>query len=164
MPSMDIVSRADMQEIDNAVNNAIREISTRYDFRKTKSEIELDKKNKVLHIVTEDEMGMNSIGEILIGHFTKRKIDPKFLDFKEIQETMSLREVKRDVAIREGLPKETCQKIVKMIKGMKLKVQPAIQENQVRVTGNKIDDLQTVMKFLKEQDLDAPLQFVNLKR
>ena len=164
MSSMDIVSRVDLQEIDNAVNNTVREVATRYDFRKSSTKIELDRKDKVIRMVTEDDMKMEALREMLVAHCVRRNLDPKCLEFGEIQSTMSMREVKRDVRIREGLSKDTCQKIVRLIKGLKLKVQPAIQEDQVRVTGKQIDDLQGVIKVLKEQDYDVPLQFVNMKR
>jgi uncharacterized protein YajQ (UPF0234 family) len=140
------------------------EVAARYDFRKTKTEITMSKKDKSIHMVTEDDMKMEALREMLIAHCVKRKVDPKFLEFKEIEATLSMREVKRDVVIKEGLSKDTAQRIVKFIKGLKLKVQSAIQEDQVRVTGKQIDDLQAVMKVLKEQDYDVPLQFVNLKR
>ena len=164
MASMDIVSQANLQEIDNAVNNTMREVAARYDFRKTKTEIELNKKDKSIHMVTEDDMKMEALREMLIAHCVKRKVDPKCLAFKDIEATMSMREVKRDVLVKEGLSKDVAQRIVKVIKSLKLKVQSAIQEDQVRVTGKQIDDLQAVMKVLKEQDYDVPLQFVNLKR
>ena len=164
MASMDIVSRVDLQEIDNAVNNTLREVATRFDFRKTNTAIEFDKKNKSLHMVTADDMKMEALREMLIAHCVKRNLDPKCLEFKDIEATMSMREVKRDVVIKEGISKEMAQRIVKQIKGLKLKVQSAIQEDQVRVTGKQIDDLQTVMTVLKDSGYDTPLQFVNLKR
>jgi uncharacterized protein YajQ (UPF0234 family) len=99
---------------------------------------------------------------MLIGQATRFKVDPKCLDLKEIEGT-SHGTVKMDILIKEGIPKETGQKIVKLIKGLKIKVQPAIQDGQVRLTGKKIDDLQEIMRLLKEQDYDIPLQFVNMK-
>ncbi len=99
---------------------------------------------------------------MLIGQCTRLKLDPKCLDFKEIEPT-SHGTAKMDIFIKEGIPKETGQKIVKLIKGLKIKVQPAIQDDQVRITGKKIDDLQEIMRLLKEQDYNIPLQFVNMK-
>ena len=162
MPSLDVVSRVDMQVLDNAINNVKREISTRFDFRNVKSEITFDRKSKNIHIVTGDDWKVKVITEMLIGKCTRLKLDPKCLDLKEIEPT-SHDAVKMDILIKEGIPKETGQKIVKLIKGLKIKVQPAIQDDQVRITGKKIDDLQEIMRLLKEKDYNIPLQFVNMK-
>jgi uncharacterized protein YajQ (UPF0234 family) len=99
---------------------------------------------------------------MLIVQCTRFKVDPKCLDLKPIEATAQ-GAAKMDIVIKEGIPKETAQKIVKLIKGLKLKVQPAIQEDQVRLTGKKIDELQEIMQVLREQDFDIPLQFVNMK-
>ena len=99
---------------------------------------------------------------MLVGQCSRFKLDPKCLEIKEIEPT-SHGTVKVDISIKEGIPKETSQKIVKLIKGLKIKVQPAIQDDQVRLTGKKIDDLQGIMQLLREQDYDIPLQFVNMK-
>lgn len=162
MPSVDVVSKVDLQSLDNAINNVKREISTRYDFKNVKSEIIFDRKAKSIHVVTGDDWKVKSIKEMLIGQCTRVKLDSKCLDFKEIEPT-SHDTVKLDILIKEGIPKETSQKIVKLIKGLKIKVQPTIQDEQVRITGKKIDDLQEIMRLLKEQDYNIPLQFVNMK-
>ena len=162
MPSVDVVSKVDLQALDNAINNVKREISTRFDFKNIKSEITFDRKAKYIHIITGDDWKVNAVTEILIGQCSRFKIDPKCLDLKKIEPTTD-DTVKMDILIKEGIPKETGQKIVKLIKGLKIKVQPAIQDNQVRLTGKKIDDLQEIMRLLKEQDYDIPLQFVNMK-
>jgi len=162
MPSVDVVSRVDLQALDNAINNVKREISTRFDFKNVKSEITFDRKAKFIHIVTGDDWKVKTVTEMLIGQCTRLKVDPKCLDSKEIEPT-SQGTVKIDIIIKEGIPKETCQKIVKLIKGLKIRVQPAIQDDQVRLTGKKIDDLQEIMRLLKEQDYNIPLQFVNMK-
>jgi len=162
MPSVDVVSRVDLQALDNAINNVKREISTRFDFKNMKSEITFDRKAKCIHIVTGDDWKVKAVTEMLIGQCTRLKLDPKCLDLKEIEST-SHGAAKMDILIKEGIPKETGQKIVKLIKGLKIKVQPAIQDDQVRITGKKIDDLQEIMRLLKEQDYDIPLQFVNMK-
>ncbi|MDD4875768.1 MAG: YajQ family cyclic di-GMP-binding protein [Dehalococcoidales bacterium] len=162
MPSVDVVSKADLQLLYNAINNVKREISTRYDFKNVKSEITFDQKAKCIHIATEDDWKAKAVTEILIGQCTRFKLDPKCLDHKKIEST-SHNSVKMDIIIKEGIPKETGQKIVKLIKSLKLKVQPVIQDDQVRITGKKIDDLQEIMQLLKEQDYDIPLQFVNMK-
>ncbi len=162
MPSFDIVSKIDMQELDNAINNTTKEVATRYDFRNSKTTITLDKKEKMLHLVTADEMKMNALKEMLQSHCIRRKIDIKSLEFKDIEPT-SQTMLKRDVKVNEGVSKEIAQKIVKIIKGLNIKVQAAIQDEQVRVTGKKIDDLQVVIQTLNAQDLGIPLQYVNMK-
>ena len=162
MPSVDVVSKVNLQALDNAINNVKREISTRFDFKNVKSEITFDRKAKYIHIVTGDDWKVKVVTEMLIGQCTRLKMDPKCLDFKEMEPT-SHGTVKMDILIKEGIPKETGQKIVKLIKGLKIKVQPAIQDDQVRITGKKIDDLQEIMMLLKEQDYNIPLQFVNMK-
>jgi len=162
MPSVDVVSKVDLQALDNAINNVKREISTRFDFKNVKSEITFDRKAKYIHIVTGDDWKVKAVTEMLIGQCTRLKVDSKCLDLKEIEST-SHGTVKVDILIKEGIPKEICQKIVKFIKGLKIKVQPAIQDDQVRITGKKIDDLQEIMRLLKEQGYNIPLQFVNMK-
>jgi len=162
MPSVDVVSKVNLQALDNAINNVKREISTRFDFKNVKSEITFDRKAKYIHIVTGDDWKVKVVTEMLIGQCTRLKMDPKCLDFKEMEPT-SHGTVKMDILIKEGIPKETGQKSVKLIKGLKIKVQPAIQDDQVRITGKKIDDLQEIMMLLKEQDYNIPLQFVNMK-
>jgi len=162
MPSVDVVSKVDLQALDNAINNTKREISTRFDFKNVKSEITFDRKAKYIHIVTGDDWKVKAVTEMLIGQCTRLKVDSKCLDLKEIEPT-SHGTVKVDILIKEGIPKETSRKIVKFIKGLKIKVQPAIQDDQVRLTGKKIDDLQEIMRLLKEQGYNIPLQFVNMK-
>jgi uncharacterized protein YajQ (UPF0234 family) len=162
MPSVDVVSRTDLQALDNAINNVKREISTRFDFKNVKSEITLDRKDKYIHIITGDDLKVKAVKEMLISQCARFKVDPKCLDFKGIEPT-SHGTAKMDVQIKQGIPKETCQKIVKLIKSLKIKVQSTIQDEQVRLTGKKIDDLQEIMRLLREQDYNIPLQFVNMK-
>ncbi len=162
MPSVDVVSKVNLQALDNAINNVKREISTRFDFKNVKSEITFDRKAKCIHIVTGDDWKVKAVTEMLLGQCTRLNLDPKCLDLKEIEPT-SHGTAKRDISVKEGIPKETCQKIVKLIKGLKIKVQPAIQDDQVRLTGKKIDDLQEIMRLLKEQNYNIPLQFTNMK-
>ncbi len=162
MPSVDIVSSVDLQSLDNAVNNVKREIATRFDFRSVKSEVTYDRKAKSIHIVSGDEWKVKTVSDMLISQAVRQKVDPKSLDFGEI-DTVSTTVAKRDVQIREGISKETGQKIVKFIKGLNLKVQPALMDDKVRVTGKKIDDLQSIMRLLREQTYDVPLQFNNMK-
>lgn len=162
MPSLDIVNEVDLQEVDNAVNNTKKEVATRYDFRQSNTEIEFNRKEKTISLQTADDMKMQALHDMIIGNFVKRKVDPKCLEFGD-NEGSSSGQVRCKVGLQEGIAKETAQKIVKLIKGMKLKVQPAIQDEQVRVTGKKIDDLREVMAMLKKEDLGIPLQFTNMK-
>jgi cyclic-di-GMP-binding protein len=163
MPTMDIVSIVDTQTLDNAINNVKREIATRYDFRNIVSEISLNRKEKLIQISSGDEMKVKAITESLIGQCTRLKLSPKILDPGKI-ELAGQGTAKRDIHVKAGISKETAQKIVKFIKASGLKVQAAIQDDQIRVTGKQIDDLQEVMRLLLAQDYDVPLQFVNMKR
>ena len=162
MPSFDIVNRVDMQEVDNAVNLTRKIITTRYDFRKSQTEINLNRKEQNIRMITEDTMKMKAVQDELIGSLVKRKVDPKVLDFKEV-EPASKGMLKCEVRLVDGIDMDTARSIVKMIKDLKLKVQAQIQDNQVRVSGKKIDDLQTVIAMLKKSNLKVPLQFVNMK-
>jgi uncharacterized protein YajQ (UPF0234 family) len=163
MPSFDIVSRVDLQEVDNAVNITRKTILARYDFRNSKTEITLDKKNKKILVTTEDDMKLGAVQDALVENLVKRKVDRKSLDPKAA-EPAAHGMIQRELAIKEGVDSETARDIVKMIKERKLKVQAAIQENQVRVTGKKIDDLQEVIQLLRGSAMPIPLQFVNMQR
>jgi uncharacterized protein YajQ (UPF0234 family) len=162
MPSLDVVSTVDLQALANAVNNTKREIATRYDFRGVKTEIDLDQKEKNVHIVSGDEWKIKTVKDMLIGQCVRQKVDPKSLEIGKI-DTVSTSVAKVDIKINEGISKEIGQKIVKYIKGLKIKVQPAILDNKIRITGKQIDDLQEVMRLLNEQEWGVPLQFVNMK-
>ena len=163
MPSFDIVSRIDLQEVDNAVNITRKAILSRFDFRQSKTEITLDKKEKKIRVTTEDDMKMRAVQEGLIENLVKRKVDTKGLEVKPSQ-MAAQGMIQREIAIKEGVDSDTARNIVKMIKDKKLKVQAAIQESQVRVTGKKIDDLQEVIQMLRAVNLPIPLQFVNTQR
>ena len=162
MASFDIVNEMDPQEVDNAVNNVMKEATTRYDFRGLHTEVEFLKNEKKINLVAAESMKLKAVKEMLIKHFIKRGVDPKVLEFGP-EEGTSQGHVKMSVAIKEGISRETAKKIVKEIKNLKLKVQPAIQDDQVRVTGKKIDELQEVIRVLKSKKFDVPLQFVNMK-
>ena len=163
MPSFDIVSRVDLQEIDNAVNITKKTILSRYDFRNSKTEITLDKKEKKILVTTEDDMKLRAVQDSLIENLVKRKVDRKFLELKQT-EAAAHGMIQRELAIKEGVDSDTARSIVKMIKDRKLKVQAAIQDNQVRVTGKKIDDLQEVIQLLRGSPMPIPVQFVNMQR
>ncbi|MHB8859027.1 MAG: YajQ family cyclic di-GMP-binding protein [Thermoleophilia bacterium] len=162
MPSFDIVNKVDLQEVDNAVNNTRKMTQTRYDFRGSKTSIELNRKDSKINILTEDTMKLSAIENELISNLVKRKVDAKAVKFGE-HERAAGDMVKLDAVVIAGIDTDTARKIVKMIKDMKMKVQAAIQEDQVRVTAKKIDDLQKVIAMLKEQDLGVPLQYINMR-
>jgi uncharacterized protein YajQ (UPF0234 family) len=162
MPSFDIVNQIDLQEVDNAVNITKKTVANRYDFRGIETEITLNKKEKSLNLVTGDDMKMRALEEMLNTNLVRRSISAKAFDYGEVEPT-SKGAVKRTVKIRDGIDMDTARDIVKRIKGMKIKVQAQIQDQQVRVTGKKIDDLQSVIAMLKEADLPVPLQYVNMK-
>ena len=163
MPSFDIISRVDFQEVDNAVNITKKAILSRYDFRNSKTAISLDKKEKQIHVMTEDDMKLRAVQDTLIENLVKRKVDRKFLEPRP-SEPAAHGMIQRALAIKDGVDSDTARNIVKMIKDRKLKVQAAIQDNQVRVTGKNIDDLQEVIRLLRGSELPIPLQFVNMQR
>lgn len=164
MPSVDVVSEVDMQEVDNAVNTVLKELQNRYDFRGTKTELELNRKDKTIRVVTEDDMKLRAIKEMLASRFVARKIDPKVLDFSN-EEEASLGMKRVQVKLKEGLEGDDARRVTKLVKESKIKVQASIQGDQVRLQGAKIDDLQTVMQMLRENsEISVPLQFTNMKR
>ena len=162
MASFDIVNEVNAQEVDNAINNTHKEVLTRYDFKGLHTEVEFHKKENRIHIVAAESMKLQAVKDMLIKHFIKRNLEPKALEFGT-EEGTSQGHVKMDVTIKEGIDRETAKKIVKEIKNLKLKVLPAIQDNQVRVSGKKIDELQEVIGHLKSKSFGIPLQFVNMK-
>jgi len=162
MPSFDIVSKVDPQTLENAINTVKKEIQTRFDFRDTKGSIELDKKTNTVHIITENDMRLRQIEDIILTKIVKQQIDATSLDFSN-EAFASGSMIKKDVKVRAGLEKEDGKKIVKLIKDGKMKVTPAIMDDQVRVTAKKIDDLQEVIALLRRAELGIPLQFVNMK-
>ena len=162
MPSFDIVNKIDHQLLDNAINTARKEIITRYDFRDSKSTIELDKKTLNIHILSESEMKIEAIEDVIRSRMIKQKLDPMCLDFGK-ERYASGNMMKKDIRIKEGIDKETAKKIVKKIKDSRLKVEAQIMDEQVRVTGKKIDDLQAAIALVRNSDFEVPLQFVNMK-
>jgi uncharacterized protein YajQ (UPF0234 family) len=162
MPSFDIVNKIDMQEADNAVNNAKKEIATRYDLRQSRSELEFDRKDGKLRILAADDMKLKAIQEIVVTHLVRRKIEARGITFAGPEKT-SQGSIKCEGTFHQGIDRDTARNIVKLIKDTKLKVQAAIQDDQVRVNGKKIDDLQSVISMLKGKNIKIPLQFVNMK-
>jgi cyclic-di-GMP-binding protein len=162
MPSFDIVSKIDPQVVDNAINSAIRELATRYDFKDSKSTIELDKKQMVINLYTGTEMQMDGLEKIIIGRFVKQNLDPRSLDFGK-DRYASGNMMRKDVKLKQGIEKEASKKIVKAIKESGLKVQASIMDDLIRVTGKKLDDLQDVIALCRSSDFEIPLQYINMK-
>ena len=159
MPSFDVVSEIDNHELTNAVDQANREIATRYDFKGSDASIEL--KGMTMTLDATGDFQVQQMHDILYNKLIKRGIDTRCLDQGKIN-PRGLR-VSQEITVREGIDKETAKKVVKLIKDAKLKVQAAIQGEQVRVTGKKRDDLQSVMSMLKESDIGLPLQYNNFR-
>jgi len=162
MASFDIVSKVDPQTLENAINTVKKEIQNRYDFRDTKGGVELDKKSNVILVSSENSMRVGQIEDIIMSKMVKQGLDATSLDFSA-EEYPSGPMIKKDIKVRAGIDKETSKKIVKLIKDSKAKVQAAIMDDQVRVTGKKIDDLQEVISLLRRAELGLPLQYVNMK-
>lgn len=162
MPSFDIVSKTDSQTLDNAINNAKKEILNRYDFNDSKSSIELDKKTNVITIVTENDMRLKAIQDAIISRMMKQGLDPNALDMGK-EESASGNMLRKEIKVKEGIDKEVSKKIVKKIKDSGLKVQASIMDEQIRVQGKKIDDLQGVISLLRGDDFGQPLQYINMR-
>ncbi len=161
--SFDVVSEVDLQEVDNAVNQSMKEISQRYDFKGSISKITLNKTVKELEIVSDDESRLKAVVDVLKGKFVKRNISPRALDFQKMESAFS-GTVNQKVKIVSGIPMETCKEIVRLIKDSKLKVQVQITEEKVRVSSKAKDDLQNAIQLLKAaQDIKIPLQFNNYR-
>jgi len=161
MPSFDVVSKVEMQEVDNAVNQACKEIEQRYDFKGTHNEINLEK--DAIVILAADDYKLQAVVDILKGKLVKRGVSPKCLDFGK-KEAASGGAVRQRIDIVQGISKEKGKEIIALIKETKLKVQPQIMEDQVRVTGKQIDDLQEIIQVLKGKDVGIELQFINFRQ
>jgi uncharacterized protein YajQ (UPF0234 family) len=160
--TFDIVSEIDFQEVDNAVNQATKEIQQRYDLKDSHTEIELNKKDKFLNVHTKDDYSRKASIDILQTKFIKRGISIKALKYDE-PETASGGRVKQKINLQSGISKENAKKITTLIKDSKLKVNAQIQDEKIRVQAPKIDDLQAVIKMVREADLEFPTQFTNMK-
>ena len=162
MPSFDIVSEVDIQKLDNAINVAIKEITNRYDFHGSKTTLELDKKELSLQIVTENEMRMKAVQDVIIGRMVKQGLEPSALDYGK-EHYASGNMIKKEIKVKAGIDKETAKKIVKAIKETGIKAQASIMDDQVRVTGKKLDDLQALIAMVRKLPVDLPLQFINFR-
>jgi len=160
MPSFDVVSKTDLAEIDNALANMTREISQRYDFKNSASRIE--RKDSEITLNADDELKLKQMRELLQGHLTRRKVDARVIDYQTAEQAAG-QAVRQKALIRQGIDRELAKRLVKEVKDAKFKVQVSVQGDELRVTGKRRDDLQSVIEHLKGLDLDRPLQFINFR-
>lgn len=159
MPSFDIVSEIDKHELSNAIDQANREVSTRFDLKGTGAEFQLEK--ETITLSAQNDFQVKQMYDILVGKLAKRNIDIRCLDVGKVESNLS--EARQKVTVKQGIDKEFGKKLTKLIKDSNLKVQASIQGEQVRVTGKKRDDLQDAIALMKKTDLEMPLQFVNFR-
>lgn len=162
MPSFDFVSKVDAQALDNAVNVVTKELSNRFDFKGSHLVIDLDKKTFTLKVETEDDMKMKQLMDVLVSRAHKQGIAPEAFDMSK-EGSMIGKVWKKEIAVRNGLKQDDAKKIVKLIKDSGLKVQASINDDLVRITGKKIDDLQSVIQASKGWNLEIPLQVENMR-
>ena len=160
MPSFDVVSKADLAEVDNALANMTREMSQRYDFKNSSAKIE--RKEAEITINADDDLKLKQMHELLQGHLARRKIDAGVIDYKTVEKAAG-QAVRQKAVIRQGIDRELAKRLVKEVKDGKFKVQVTIQGDELRVSGKKRDDLQAVIQYLKGLSLDQPLQYVNFR-
>ncbi len=160
MPSFDVVSKTDLAEVDNALQNLRREIEQRYDFKGSRCSVE--RKDAELTILADDELKLKQMHEILQGHLARRKIEPGALDYKNVEKAAG-QSVRQVVVVKSGIGKDLAKSITKHLKDAKLKVQVSIQGDELRVSGKQRDDLQAAIQAIKAMKLDQPLQFVNFR-
>ncbi|MBW9151119.1 YajQ family cyclic di-GMP-binding protein [Clostridium estertheticum] len=158
--SFDVVSDVDMQEVDNAINQALKEIKQRYDFKNTITEIKLGKED--IKIISDDDFKLKSVIEVLVAKLIKRGISGKALDLDKKEEA-TLGSARQTAKIIKGISTEKAKKIIAEIKSSKIKVQAQIMDNQLRISGKNLDDLQEVMALIKSKDFDIALQFTNFR-
>jgi len=160
--SFDIASKVDMQEVLNAVNQATKELRQRYDFKGSKSEITLNQGEREITALGDDDFKLKAVIDILQGRLVKRGVSLKALQYGKVEEA-AMGMARQKIKLQSGIDTERCKEIVKFIKTLKLKVQAQIQDQQVRVSGAKKDDLQAVIQALKEKDYDFHMEFVNYR-
>lgn len=160
MPSFDVVSKTDLTEVDNALRNIEREIATRFDFKNSKCKI--DRVEATLTVLADDQPKLKQMHELLKTHMVRRKVDPTALDFKD-PERASGDMVRQIVIVKQGIDKELAKRLVKEIKDSKIKVQAAIQGDELRVSGKNRDDLQKAIALLRGTKVEQPLQYVNFR-
>jgi uncharacterized protein YajQ (UPF0234 family) len=159
--SLDIVCKVEMHEVKNAVDQAKKQLAVRYDFKGSKSSITLNKDDTIT-LIADDDYKLKSLTDILTEKLAKRAIPTKALDFGKTENALG-NTIRQVVTFQSGIPMDKAKGIVKLIKGMKIKVQSQIQEDKIKVSGKKIDDLQAVMQAIKDQDYDFAVQFENYK-
>ena len=160
--SFDIVSETDMAEVQNAINQSMMEIRQRFDFKNSKSNIELKTKENQIVLLSDDEYKLKSVIDILQGKLTKRKVSLKALDYGKV-EPASGAAVRQTISIQQGIPQNKGKEIIKFIKGLGRKVQGQMMDDQVRVSGKKKNDLQSVIAELKQKDFNIAMQFINYR-
>ncbi|MDC0161843.1 YajQ family cyclic di-GMP-binding protein [bacterium] len=160
MPSFDVVSRIDFQEIDNAIANALREITNRYDFKGSNTTVE--RSEKVITIVTDDDLKLSQVNDILISHFVRRKLDPLALGKKDKEKAGGDR-IRQTISLVEGIEQDVSKKITSEIKNSKMKIQAKINGNELRIDGKKRDDLQSAMQLIEDLKVGIPVQFINFR-
>lgn len=161
MPSFDIVVKVNLQEVDNAVNQAQKELAQRYDFKGSKAEIQWDKKGEII-LVAEDDFKMKALTDLLQTKMVKRGVSLKNATYGKIEGVMGS-SIRQKITLQQGIPTEKAKEVVKLIKDMKLKVQPQIQDEQVRVTGKKRDDLQEAIAVVRKADFGMDVEFENFR-
>ncbi len=160
--SFDIVSTVDLQEVDNAVNQAIKELRNRFDFRGTKSTIEFLKAEKKIRLIGDDDLKLRNLQDILKTRIAARSISVKALQFKDPEEAFG-GTLRQEIELVNGIPQDKAKEVVRIIKDAGLKVQASIQGDEIRVTSKSKDDLQAVIQLLRESSLEIPLQFTNYR-
>jgi cyclic-di-GMP-binding protein len=161
MPSFDVVSQLNLQEVDNALNQARKEVVQRYDFKDTRTVIEWDKKEKI-SVESADEFKVKALDDVLREKLARRQVPLKAVDFGAIEPGPGGR-AKQEIKLKQGIDADRARDLVKVVKDAKLKVQAQIMGDQVRVSGKKRDDLQAAIQAIRARDLDLPLQFVNFR-
>jgi len=159
--SFDIVSKINLQELDNAINMSMKEISQRFDFKGSVSDIK-NEENKKIVVVSDDEFKLKNVIDILQGKLVKRGISLKFLEYGKMESSLG-GSVKQEITLKQGIPQEKAKQINTLIKDKKLKVQPQIQGDQIRVSSKSKDELQVVIQTLRAANLDIELQFANYR-
>ncbi|OYQ33641.1 YajQ family cyclic di-GMP-binding protein [Niveispirillum lacus] len=162
MPSFDIVSKTEIAEVNNAVQGVVRELQTRFDFKGSKSTLEVKEKESEIHIHTEDSTKLAQLQEMLKGYFVRRKLDPGCLDWGK-EENAAGGTLRQTIKVKQGIDQTLAKQITKAIKDSKMKVQASIQGDELRVTGKKIDDLQAAIAMVKGLKIEQPLQYVNFR-
>ncbi|MDA9009476.1 YajQ family cyclic di-GMP-binding protein [Alphaproteobacteria bacterium] len=160
MPSFDVVSKTELSNVDNALRGVMKEVGTRYDFKGAACTVE--RTDESMTILADDDMKLRQMHELIKGYMTRHGVDAGALDFGKV-EAASGNSVRQVVTIQQGIDRELAQKITKGIKGSKMKIQVAIQGDELRLSGKKRDDLQEAIAFIKEMDLELPLQYVNFR-